>query len=59
MDLNGKAAFVTGASGDIGGAVGRVGSAVDCTAQVVAFCRSESISGQTAVVDGGMWVAMR
>ncbi len=39
--------------------LGRVGSAADCAAQVVAFCRSESISGQTAVVDGGMWAAMR
>jgi 3-oxoacyl-[acyl-carrier protein] reductase len=39
--------------------LGRVGSSVDCAAQAVAFCRSESISGQTMVVDGGMWAAMR
>jgi 3-oxoacyl-[acyl-carrier protein] reductase len=39
--------------------LGRVGSAVDCADQVVAFCRSETISGQTMVVDGGMWAAMR
>jgi 3-oxoacyl-[acyl-carrier protein] reductase len=39
--------------------LGRVGSPDDCANQVVAFCRSESISGQTAVVDGGMWAAMR
>ncbi len=39
--------------------LGRVGSPADCAAQTVAFCRSESISGQTMVVDGGMWAAMR
>jgi 3-oxoacyl-[acyl-carrier protein] reductase len=39
--------------------LGRVGSPEDCAAQTVAFCRSDSISGQTMVVDGGMWAAMK
>ncbi len=39
--------------------LGRVGSPNDCASQTVAFCKSDSISGQTMVVDGGMWAAMR
>jgi 3-oxoacyl-[acyl-carrier protein] reductase len=34
--------------------LGRVGSAEDVAAQVVAFCRADSITGQVVVVDGGM-----
>ena len=37
----------------------RVGSAEDIAQQVVMFCRSESITGQLMVVDGGMPGAMR
>ncbi len=34
--------------------LGRVGSAEDIAEQVVMFCRSETITGQVLVVDGGM-----
>jgi 3-oxoacyl-[acyl-carrier protein] reductase len=34
--------------------LGRVASAQDIAAQVVTFCRAESITGQVLVVDGGM-----
>jgi 3-oxoacyl-[acyl-carrier protein] reductase len=34
--------------------LGRVASAQDIAAQVVTFCRAESITGQMLVVDGGM-----
>jgi 3-oxoacyl-[acyl-carrier protein] reductase len=37
----------------------RVGSAEDIAQQVVMFCRSESITGQLMVIDGGMPGAMR
>jgi len=37
----------------------RVGSAEDIAQQVVMFCRSESITGQVMVIDGGMPGAMR
>jgi 3-oxoacyl-[acyl-carrier protein] reductase len=39
--------------------LGRTGSADDIAAQVVTFCRAESVTGQTMVVDGGMPTAMR
>ena len=38
--------------------LGRTGSIDDIAAQVVTFCRSESITGQVMVVDGGMPAAM-
>jgi 3-oxoacyl-[acyl-carrier protein] reductase len=75
MDLTKRTAFVTGGSGDIGGArrlpeavvegarkrvvLGRSGSAEDIADQVVTFCRAESVTGQVVVVDGGMPGAMR
>jgi 3-oxoacyl-[acyl-carrier protein] reductase len=34
--------------------LGRVASAQDIAAQVVTFCRAESITGQVLVIDGGM-----
>jgi 3-oxoacyl-[acyl-carrier protein] reductase len=34
--------------------LGRVGSAEDIAEQVLMFCRSETITGQLLVVDGGM-----
>jgi len=39
--------------------LGRVGSAEDIAQQVVMFCRSESITGQVMVIDGGMPGSMR
>lgn len=39
--------------------LGRVGSAEDIAQQVVMFCKSESITGQVMVIDGGMPGAMR
>ena len=39
--------------------LGRTGSAEDIAAQVVTFCRAESVTGQVVVVDGGMPVGMR
>jgi 3-oxoacyl-[acyl-carrier protein] reductase len=39
--------------------LGRTGSAEDIAEQVVAFCRSETITGQTLVVDGGIPGGMR
>jgi 3-oxoacyl-[acyl-carrier protein] reductase len=39
--------------------LGRVGSAEDIAEQVVLFCKSETITGQCMVVDGGMPGAMR
>ena len=39
--------------------LGKTGSADDIAQQVVTFCRSESVSGQTVVVDGGMPIGMR
>lgn len=38
--------------------LGRVGSAEDVAAQVVTFCRSDTVTGQLAVVDGGVPGAM-
>ena len=34
--------------------LGRTGAIADIAAQVVTFCRAESVTGQTTVVDGGM-----
>jgi 3-oxoacyl-[acyl-carrier protein] reductase len=34
--------------------LGRTGSIEDIAAQVVTFCRADSVTGQTLVVDGGM-----
>jgi len=34
--------------------LGRTASAQDIAAQVVTFCRAESITGQVLVIDGGM-----
>jgi 3-oxoacyl-[acyl-carrier protein] reductase len=34
--------------------LGRTGAIEDIAAQVVAFCRADSVTGQTLVVDGGM-----
>jgi 3-oxoacyl-[acyl-carrier protein] reductase len=34
--------------------LGRVASTKDIGAQVVMFCRAESITGQVLVIDGGM-----
>jgi 3-oxoacyl-[acyl-carrier protein] reductase len=39
--------------------LGRAGDAQDIAAQVVTFCRAESVTGQVIVVDGGMPGAMR
>ena len=39
--------------------LGRVGSAEDISQQVVMFCKSESITGQVMVIDGGMPGSMR
>ena len=39
--------------------LGRTGSAVDIADQVLTFCRADSVTGQTMVVDGGMPAAMR
>lgn len=39
--------------------LGRTGSAEDIADQVLTFCRAESVTGQTMVVDGGMPTAMR
>jgi hypothetical protein len=36
-----------------------VASLQDIAAQVVTFCRAESITGQVLVIDGGMPAAMR
>jgi len=39
--------------------LGKTGSADDIAQQVVTFCRADSVTGQTVVVDGGMPVGMR
>jgi len=39
--------------------LGRVGSPEDIAGQVIMFCKSETITGQLMVVDGGMPAAMR
>src|SRR5262245_14615336 len=39
--------------------LGRTASADDIAAQVVTFCRAESVTGQVLVVDGGMPAVMR
>jgi 3-oxoacyl-[acyl-carrier protein] reductase len=39
--------------------LGRTGSADDIAQQVVTFCRADSVSGQTVVVDGGSPFGMR
>jgi 3-oxoacyl-[acyl-carrier protein] reductase len=39
--------------------LGRSASAADIAAQVVTFCRAESITGQVVVIDGGMPGGMR
>jgi 3-oxoacyl-[acyl-carrier protein] reductase len=39
--------------------LGRTGGIVDIAHQVVAYCRAETVTGQVAVVDGGMPVGMR
>jgi 3-oxoacyl-[acyl-carrier protein] reductase len=39
--------------------LGRVSSAQDIAAQVVTFCRAESVTGQVLVIDGGMPGSMR
>jgi 3-oxoacyl-[acyl-carrier protein] reductase len=39
--------------------LGRTGSAEDIAAQVVTFCRAESVTGQVLVVDGGLPAGMR
>lgn len=39
--------------------LGKVGSAIDIADQTVAFCRAETVTGQTMVVDGGMPAGMR
>ncbi len=39
--------------------LGRTGSAEDIAEQTVAFCRADSITGQTLVIDGGMPGSMR
>ena len=39
--------------------LGRTGSAQDIADQVVTYCRAESVTGQTIVVDGGMPGGMR
>jgi 3-oxoacyl-[acyl-carrier protein] reductase len=38
--------------------LGRTASAQDIAAQVVTFCRAESVTGQVLVVDGGMPAGM-
>jgi 3-oxoacyl-[acyl-carrier protein] reductase len=38
--------------------LGRVASAQDIAAQVVTFCRAESVTGQVLVIDGGMPAGM-
>lgn len=42
-----------------GALLGRTGSADDIAQQVVTFCRADSVSGQTVVVDGGSPFGMR
>ncbi len=39
--------------------LGRVASVQDIAAQVVSFCRAESITGQVLVIGGGMPASMR
>jgi 3-oxoacyl-[acyl-carrier protein] reductase len=39
--------------------LGRVASIEDIAAQVVVFCRAESITGQVLVIDGGIPGGMR
>jgi 3-oxoacyl-[acyl-carrier protein] reductase len=39
--------------------LGKVGQLDDIARQVIAFCASESVTGQTIVIDGGMPTAMR
>jgi 3-oxoacyl-[acyl-carrier protein] reductase len=39
--------------------LGRTGSIQDIARQVVTFCRAETVTGQVAVVDGGMPAGMR
>ena len=38
--------------------LGKVGSALDIADQIVTFCKSETITGQLLVVDGGMRMSM-
>jgi len=39
--------------------LGRTGSADDIAQLVVTYCKAESVTGQTVVVDGGSPVGMR
>ena len=39
--------------------LGRSGSAVDIAQMAVAYCRADSVTGQTVVVDGGIPLGMR
>jgi len=39
--------------------LGRTGSADDIGRQVATFCRADSVTGQTVVVDGGTPFGMR
>jgi 3-oxoacyl-[acyl-carrier protein] reductase len=39
--------------------LGRTGSADDLAQMTVAYCRADSMTGQTVVVDGGSPVGMR
>jgi 3-oxoacyl-[acyl-carrier protein] reductase len=40
-------------------ALGRTGSADDIAQMVVTYCRADSVTGQTVVVDGGAPTGMR
>jgi 3-oxoacyl-[acyl-carrier protein] reductase len=39
--------------------LGQTGSADDIAQMVVAYCRADSVTGQTVVVDGGAPIGMR
>ena len=39
--------------------LGRTGSAEDIAQMVVTYCRADSVTGQTIVVDGGNPIGMR